>query len=170
MYCGNIVPADLLKEDDNLISKISKTIANELGLKGINGFDFVLKEHYPYLMEVNPRIPGSIRASEMSYDLNLLDLHIKSFDLDKWNLIKKIISSKKLSGFSTKLIVFAPKEIRKDSINEINSLEYIHDKSEPNKIILKGEPLCTVLFKGKNLKESYDGALSIVNKINKIIG
>jgi len=169
MYCGNIVPADLPKEDDILISKISKTLANELGLKGINGFDFVLKEHYPYLMEVNPRIPGSIRASEMSYDLNLLDLHVKSFDLTKWNIIKKLISSKKLSGFSTKLIIFSPKEIKKDLISEINNLEYIHDKSESTKSILKGEPLCTVLYKGKNLIESYSGAMDIVNKINRII-
>lgn len=169
MYCGNTVPADLPKEDNELISKISKTLANKLGLKGINGFDFVLKDHYPYLMEVNPRIPGSIRASEMSYDLNLLDLHIKSFDLDEWNTVKKLIGSKKLSGFSTKLIVFAPKEIKKKVVSEINNLEYIHDKSEPSSDILKGEPLCTVLYKGKNLSESYRGAMDIVNKINKII-
>jgi len=169
MYCGNIVPAGLPKKDERIISRISKTLTNELELKGINGFDFVLKEHYPYLMEVNPRIPGSIRASEMSYDLNLLDLHIKSFDLDKWDVIKKLIRSKKLSGFSTKLIVFAPKEIKKYLISEINNLEYIHDKSEPNKSILKGEPLCTVLFKGNTLSESFDGAFEVVYKIDKII-
>ncbi|MFX0080982.1 MAG: ATP-grasp domain-containing protein [Candidatus Hodarchaeota archaeon] len=169
MYCGNIVPADLSKEEDELITKISKTLANELGLKGINGFDFVLKEHYPYLMEINPRIPGSIRASEMSYDINLMDLHIKSFDLDKWDLIQQLIRSKKLSGFSTKLIIFAPKEIKKSHISKINNLEYVHDKSTPNKNTLKGEPLCTILYKGGDLSESYKGAIDIVNKINNII-
>jgi len=169
IYCGNIVPAGLPKKDEQIISRISKILTIELELKGINGFDFVLKEHYPYLMEVNPRIPGSIRASEMSYDLNLLDLHIKSFDLDEWNIIKKLISSKKLSGFSTKLIVFASKEIEKNLVSEINNLEYIHDKSEPNKSILKGDPLCTILYKGRDLPESYSGAMDIVNKINRII-
>lgn len=169
IYCGNIVPAGLPKKDEQIISRISKILTIELELKGINGFDYVLKDHYPYLMEVNPRIPGSIRASEMSFDLNLLDLHIKSFDLDKWYVIKKLISSKKLSGFSTKLIVFAPKEIKKNVISEVNNLEYIHDKSEPNKSILKGEPLCTVLYKGRNLSESYSMAMEIVNKINQII-
>ncbi len=169
IYCGNIVPAGLPKKDEQIISRISKILTIELELKGINGFDYVLKDHYPYLMEVNPRIPGSIRASEMSFDLNLLDLHIKSFDLDKWYVIKKLISSKKLSGFSTKLIVFAPKEIKKNVISEVNNLEYIHDKSEPNKSILKGEPLCTVLYKGRNLSKSYSMAMEIVNKINQII-
>jgi len=169
LYCGNIVPAGLPKKDEQIISRISKILTIELELKGINGFDYVLKDHYPYLMEVNPRIPGSIRASEMSFDLNLLDLHVKSFDLDKWYVIKKLISSKKLSGFSTKLIVFAPNEINKTCISEINNLKYIHDKSEPIKSILKGEPLCTVLYKGRDLSESYNGAINIVNKINRII-
>ncbi len=169
LYCGNIVPAGLPKKDEQIISRISKILTIELELKGINGFDYVLKDHYPYLMEVNPRIPGSIRASEMSFDLNLLDLHVKSFDLDKWYVIKKLISSKKLSGFSTKLIVFAPNEINKTCISEINNLKYIHDKSEPIKSILKGEPLCTVLYKGRDLSESYNGAIDIVNKINRII-
>jgi len=169
MYCGNIVPVDLPKEDNELIIKISKTLTKELSLKGINGFDFVLRDHYPYLMEVNPRIPGSIRASEMSYDLNLLDLHVKSFDLDEWNSIKKKIKTKKLSGFSTKLIVFAPKEINQNLISEINNLEYIHDKSEPNKSILRGEPLCTILYKGRDMQESYSGARNVVNEINRII-
>lgn len=169
IYCGNIVPSGLPKKDEQIISRISKILTIELELKGINGFDYVLKDHYPYLMEVNPRIPGSIRASEMSFDLNLLDLHIKSFDLDKWDAIKKLIRTKKLSGFSTKLILFAPNEINKTSISEINNLKYIHDKSESSTNILKGEPLCTVLFKGNTLSESYDGAFEVVYKIHKII-
>lgn len=169
LYCGNIVPAELPKKDEQIISRISKILTIELELKGINGFDYVLKDHYPYLMEINPRIPGSIRASEMSFDLNLLDLHIRSFDLGKWDDIKKLIKTKKLSGFSTKLIVFAPNEINKTSISEINNLKYIHDKSESSTNILKGEPLCTVLFKGNTLSESYDGAFEVVYKIHKII-
>jgi len=59
-YCGNIVPANLLENDDKIISEISLFLTKALNLKGINGFDYVLKDHYPYLMEINPRIPGSL--------------------------------------------------------------------------------------------------------------
>lgn len=169
MYCGNIVPAGVSKKDHKLISKISIFLTNKLGLKGINGFDYVLKNNYPYLMEINPRIPGSIRASEMSFDLNLLDLHIKSFDLNKWDFVVNKLKSKKLSGYTTKLIVFAPKEIDRRFLSKINSLKFVHDKSKPIKNVLKGEPLCTVLFKAKKLQESYDGAIRIVRKINTIV-
>ncbi|MFX1321564.1 MAG: ATP-grasp domain-containing protein [Promethearchaeota archaeon] len=169
VYCGNIVPANLLKEDNKLISEISLILTKILGLKGINGFDFVLKNHYPYLMEINPRIPGSIRASEEVLDLNLLDLHIQSFNPEKWEYVKNKIRSKQISGFATKLIFFAPKEIDKELLKKVNNLESVHDKTEPIKNILKEEPLCTVLFKGKNFSESYFGALKIIDKIKNII-
>ncbi|MHA2006670.1 MAG: ATP-grasp domain-containing protein [Promethearchaeota archaeon] len=169
IYCGNIVPAGLSKKEDKLISKISIFLSNKLGLKGINGFDFVVKNNYPYLMEINPRIPGSIRASEVSFDLNLLDLHIKSFDLNKWDYITKKLKSKKINGYTTKLIYFAPKEINRRFLSEINKLKFVHDKSEPNKNVLKGDPLCTVLYKGRNLRESFNGAIEVIGKITQII-
>ncbi|MHA1489449.1 MAG: ATP-grasp domain-containing protein [Promethearchaeota archaeon] len=169
MYCGNVVPANLFKKDEILISEISKILANELGLKGINGFDFVLKNHYPYLMEINPRIPGSIRASEAALDLNLLDLHINSFNASKWEYIKNFIKTIKPKSFATKLIVFAPKEIDISSLIKINNLEHVHDKTEPSENVSKGEPLCTVLLKGRNFSESYFRALKIVDAIKSII-
>jgi len=169
MYCGNIVPAYLFIEDEELISEISTTLTKELGLKGINGFDFVLKNHFPYLMEINPRIPGSINVSETVLDLNLLDLHIKSFDRTKWEYIEKKINLTKPKGFATKLIIFASKEINRNKVQQINQLENIHDKTEP-KIISKGEPICTILYKDKNFSGSFFGALKIADEIKKIIG
>ncbi|MCK4779563.1 MAG: ATP-grasp domain-containing protein, partial [Candidatus Lokiarchaeota archaeon] len=152
-----------------IIAEMSIYLTIELRLKGINGFDFVLKDQYPYLMECNPRIPGSIRASESVLDLNLLDLHIKSFIPNEWEEIKNLLKSREIKTVATKLIFFAPKEIDKNIVPKINNLKFIHDKSEPNKNILKGEPLCTILYKAKNFFESYSGAKKIVNKICRII-
>ncbi|MFX1278948.1 MAG: ATP-grasp domain-containing protein [Promethearchaeota archaeon] len=170
MYCGNIVPAKLPSKDKKLISKLSKMLSIELGLKGINGFDFVLKDHYPYLMEINPRIPGSIGASELSLDLNLLDLHIRSFLPNEWKNVKISIKTKKINGYSTKLIFFSPKQINPQLISKINQIQFIHDKSEPIKDLQKGEPVCTILVKAKRKLESYKKGLEIVNKINETIG
>lgn len=169
VYCGNVVPANLSKQDNKLISEISIFLTKRLGLKGINGFDFVLKNHYPYLMEINPRIPGSIRASEEILDLNLLDLHVQSFNPKKWEYIKNKIRSAKKSGFATKLILFAPKEIDKELLNQINKIEFVHDKTEAIKNILREEPICTVLFKGKTFSESYFGALKVIDNIKNVI-
>jgi len=169
MYCGNIVPANLLKSDDDLITSISLQLAKSLNLKGINGFDFVLKDHFPYLMEINPRIPGSIRASESALNLNLLDLHIRSFDRNQWESIREEILKRKITNFTTKLILYSPKNLNSIDLKKINELEYVHDKTDPNKGASKGEPVCTILYKDKTFSDSYFGALKVVDKIYKII-
>ncbi|MFX0057742.1 MAG: ATP-grasp domain-containing protein [Candidatus Hodarchaeota archaeon] len=170
IYCGNIVPGNLLKKDNDLISEISLAIAEKLQLQGLNGFDFVLREHYPYLMEINPRIPGSIQASESALDLNLLDMHIKSFDDKKWGTINQILLRTKAKNFSSKLILFAPREISLVKLKEINELEYVHDKTKPDKNILKGEPVCSILYKAETFSNSYFGALKVLDNIYRIIG
>ncbi len=169
MYCGNVVPGRLLDDDIKLIKEISTFLTNKLRLNGINGFDFVLKNHYPYLMEINPRIPGSIRASEEVLNLNLLDLHIKSFFPKFWKDIKLTLNSIKLYGFCTKLIFYAPKKLTKHQINSINALECIHDKSDPQYPVNKNEPVCTILYKDASFAKSFFGALKIANKIKDII-
>ena len=169
MYCGNIVPANLLTKDNELISEISIFLAEKLKLKGINGIDFVLKDHYPYFMEINPRIPGSISASETALNLNLLKLHIESFNEKKWNSVKLLIKTSKARVFATKLIMFAPKDVKKENIEKINQLEYIFDKTEPSKDVLKNEPVCSILYHNKDFSSSYFGALKIADQIKNIM-
>ncbi|TXT54694.1 MAG: Carbamoyl-phosphate synthase large chain [Promethearchaeota archaeon] len=171
IYCGNTVPLDLSKEVIQLIIKISHHLAKLLRLKGINGFDFVVRGHQAYLMEINPRIPGSIRASEEALGMNLLQLHVKSFYPKNWNEIVnnllKVNSKKKV--YCTKLIFFAPKTISRDSIEQINKIQEVHDKSDPTRNITKGEPVCTILYQDTSFSGSQSGALKIVDKINTLI-
>ncbi len=169
MYCGNIVPSGLSESEEQKIGEISKFLTKNLGLKGINGFDFVIKNQTPFFMECNPRIPGSIRASESALGLNLLALHVKSFTTGEWTQISKIVEYSTFKCFSTKLVVFAPKIIEKSLIKKINHLNFVHDKTEPNRDVLKGEPLCTILYHANGFLESFNGAKRIVNEINKII-
>lgn len=169
MYCGNVVPADLFQEDNELVSEISLFLTKALKLKGINGFDYVLKSHYPYLMEINPRIPGSLRVSESALGLNLMDLHIKSFSKDKWNEITTSVDAIKQSQFATKLVLFASQTINKRKIEKINKIEFVHDKPTSDHEISKDEPVCTILYLGDSFAESYFGALKIVDKIEHLI-
>lgn len=169
MYCGNIVPSNLLKSEEEAIKKITLLIASTLNLKGINGFDYVLKNGIPYLMEINPRIPGSIRASECALNINLLDLHVKSFNNGDWKDVQSSLKGRKPQGFATKLIYFAPQEISVEKIKLINELEHVHDKSVPKKPIQKNEPVCTVLYEGGDFSESYFGALKVIDGIKTIL-
>jgi hypothetical protein len=170
MYCGNVVPAYLTKLDRNKVIEITNILAKKLKLRGINGFDFVIKDHVPYLMEINPRIPGSIRASEESLGLNLLNLHIKSFTLSKWEKVKNVLKNSEMNTFTTKLIVFAPDTIPISKIKIINKMKYVHDKSPPVEPIQKNHPVCTILYKDKNFAESFFKALKITDDIFRLVG
>jgi predicted ATP-grasp superfamily ATP-dependent carboligase len=167
-YNGNIVPSYLLSEDKSIVSEISLMLTKHLSLRGINGFDFVLHNHYPYLMEINPRIPGSIRVAEEAYNMNFVDLHIKCFQ-NMWQYIRNTIKKKENKYYATKLIYFAPIKIEKQKIQHINHLEFIHDKSKSDKSIDKGSPVCTILYKKSSFAGSFFGALKIADKINWIV-
>ena len=169
MYCGNISPSNLLKEHLKMIPEIAQFLSNALKLKGINGFDFVLKKNYPYLMEINPRIPGSVRVSEEAFNLNLLELHRQSFDETKWSSVKKKLQNLEHKGYATKLVYFAPKKIERSTLEQINSLAFIHDKTPPIKPVFQGEPVCTILFKEKTFAGSYFGALKVAEKLNALL-
>ena len=168
-YCGNVVPAEIGGNIKNLIMNISLFLSKILKLRGINGFDFVVRNQHPYLMEINPRIPGSIRASELALNINLLDLHVKSFNSENWGEIESILAKSNFVQYATKLIVFAPKELSESEVIKINQLEFIHDKSHPDNPVQKFDPVCTILFGARDFSASYFGALKIVDKIYKII-
>jgi predicted ATP-grasp superfamily ATP-dependent carboligase len=102
-------------------------------------------------------------------NLSLLDLHVKSFSEEGWTYVREILKKSKNEGYATKMIYFAPKEIDKALLKDINALEHVHDKSEPLKNITKGEPVCTILFKAFSFSKSYLGALEVVEKIKRII-
>ncbi len=152
-----------------LYDKSIKIVNAIKGLNGYVGIDYVVNDNGITFMEINPRIPGSIRVSETVLNMNLLDLYIKSFDNSQWEIIKNSIIAAKHQVYATKLIMFAPKEINEIQIDKINKLKYVHDKTEKNKTISKEEPICTVLFKAKTFSESYFGALKIIDKIKEII-
>jgi predicted ATP-grasp superfamily ATP-dependent carboligase len=168
-YCGNIVPANLLKHHIALISELSLFLSEKLKLKGINGFDFVLKENYPYLMEINPRIPGSISATESSMGINLLNLHVKAFKQLDWKEIESSLHNVKFNAYATKLIIFAPNDVQSSKIKLINDLEHVHDKTNPSNSIYKGDPVCTILFKADKFNDSFFNALKIATKINDLM-
>jgi len=169
VYCGNVVPANILKDDEKRIAEISLFLTKVLKLKGINGFDYVLKNHYPYLMEVNPRIPGSLRASEVALGINLMDLHIQSFSKHNWNNIKNSLETIKTQIYATKLVLFASQTIKSDLVEKINKIEFVHDKTVPDHDIQQHEPVCTILYTGNTFADSYFGALKIVDKIERLI-
>lgn len=167
IYCGNIVPANFDQTLSQNISEISLNLVKHLNLIGINGFDFVLKDGYPYLMEINPRIPGSINAAEVSLNRNLLNEHIICcLNPDEVIDIPHLDIN---TNFVSKFIYFAPKLISHRKIEGLKQIKYIEDIPALGRDIQPREPLCSVLFKANNYLRAFNGALGIIETIEMII-
>ena len=93
-YCGNITP--LL--DDKGAARISENVVDKLSLVGSNGVDYILKNDDLYLIEVNPRIQGTLECAEASLGINMMKTHIEACN----GVIMDVPTPKK---FAVKMII-----------------------------------------------------------------
>ncbi len=152
-YTGNIAP---LEEKIKEIEEISYKIARIFKLIGSNGIDFIIKDSELYVLEVNPRISGSMEALERAHDVNIFDLHVKACLGE--NLDLKIKKPKKFWG---KKILFAERNLR----YKLKKLDFIKDVPHYNEEINERDPVCTVLGSGKSRRECY---LDLLEKEEKV--
>jgi predicted ATP-grasp superfamily ATP-dependent carboligase len=76
-YCGNITP--LRTEHAEEMEKLAEELVLELGLMGSSGVDFLVTEHGPVVLEVNPRFQGSLDTVEKAMGINLFEAHAGCF-------------------------------------------------------------------------------------------
>jgi len=74
-FCGSITP--LLTTYARELIQLSNSAAEDLGLVGSNGIDFILGRNGPVIIEVNPRLQGTLDTIEASLDINLVNAHIR---------------------------------------------------------------------------------------------
>ncbi|GAB4327904.1 MAG: ATP-grasp domain-containing protein [Promethearchaeota archaeon] len=79
-YCGNQVPLPGLNgESSGDLVELVRELGDLLPLRGVAGFDFVLSPTgRPFLIEVNPRVPGSLQCCELATGANLMELHLSA--------------------------------------------------------------------------------------------
>ena len=159
-WCGNILPLELSPEEMDALLDALEDIALKLtrrfGLRGVNGFDFVLARRggdlNPYLVEVNPRYTASMELVERAYGVNVFDLHIRSLEgeLPSFSLRESIHRP----GFYGKGIVYAREDV---VIPETAGWREKgrRDIPFPGERIGAGHPICTVLAQGESRDECW---------------
>jgi len=159
-WCGNILPLDLPFQELNTVLDAVEEVAFKLtrrfGLRGANGFDFVLARrgegYIPYLVEVNPRYTASMELMEWAYGLNIFDLHVRSFngELPSFSLRDRI----REGGFYGKGIVYAQADVVVPETAGWRE-KGRRDIPFPGERIGAGHPICTVLAQGDSRDESW---------------
>jgi predicted ATP-grasp superfamily ATP-dependent carboligase len=163
-YCGNVVPLDNTtlthanKNHKEILNRVNELITN-LQLVGSNGIDFVIADNQLFFMEINPRIQGSLECIQKATDINLVKLHLDSFQK---NLeLNEIVPKYKRWGF--KGILFNNQEILK--VRKYPKSSAIVDRTHHNVILEKDDPFCSVVFSARNLHDGYKKLFSLADKI-----
>jgi predicted ATP-grasp superfamily ATP-dependent carboligase len=137
VYCGNSIPLNLGTSELDELWDLSTRISKTFGVVGWNGIDFVLEDE-PVFIEINPRFQGTFDCIERSYNINLLEAHIRACE-------GELILPPTAEKSSVRMTVFARERCL---VNE--DLRGIAlDVPLGNSIIEKGEPVATIITSGK---------------------
>ncbi len=161
-YCGNITPlrSSWIKE----MYLICETISNELSLAGSNGVDFILTENGPVVIELNPRFQGSLDCVEMATDIDLFDLHLKTFE----DILP--FARPKMKRYAIRAVMYAqrPYIVREHIPDRID--QGIADIPPQGTRIDRGDPILSILTKGPRRNKLFEAtrkkAALIRDKLN----
>jgi predicted ATP-grasp superfamily ATP-dependent carboligase len=161
-YCGNYLPIPLNSEVESKIMEVSETISNKLGLLGSVGFDFVVdKREQVWLMEVNPRIQGSLELIELAGGISVTEMHVRA--------VKGVLPSTRpelLAG--VKMVVYSRRE---GQVPDLSQFPNTVDRSPAGVMVNIGDPVCSVIELGSSLKQCYKIVSDTASKIqNGITG
>lgn len=155
-WCGNIGPCILDVGIEHRIRRVGNILKSMFGMKGIFGIDFVLDESgEPWLIEINPRYPGSTELLEHITGYPLLVDHCAAFKFDgelapAWNQALEV-------DFVAKAIFYSPRDFEVTSLlanpaspeifPTITDIPTIGTKFQA------GDPVCSVFATGSSLVE-----------------
>lgn len=148
-YCGNYYPSGLDRETESSIKKVSEAISTKLKLSGSVGLDFIIDmSGQIWLMEVNPRIQGTLELIEAASDMSLTNLHVLASEGVLPEKIPKIKPG-------VKMIVYS----RRDGIvPNLSKYPNTVDRTPSGVVVNMRDPICTVIEVGISMKDCYGKA------------
>ncbi len=150
-WCGNIGPAFLPVEVEFMVRRWGNILKWKFGLTGLYGIDFIVDEAgQPWLLEVNPRLTGSVEILELACGLTLLADHIACYDSHA-SAIAREFAAPSVHAEDERLgraILYAPYRLR----SKIPVPAAIHWETVPNiadipvfdSLMEPGQPVCSV--------------------------
>jgi predicted ATP-grasp superfamily ATP-dependent carboligase len=157
-YCGSILAplGDPQFEHEeslaNVAFAIADAVAEDFGLVGVNGVDFVASDGVPYPVEVNPRYSASMELVECAYGLSIFGLHAAACstgELPRFDVAQARRTERALG----KAILFARADVSLGDTRAWIGDRTVRDVPRPGERIPRGRPVCTVFAEGRDAAE-----------------
>ncbi len=159
-YCGNYTPVDLPDEVLSRVTKFSESIVTSLRLVGSNGIDYVIGDDGEiYLLEVNPRIQGSLELLETASDVSVSAMHFQACN----GLLPESIPFWRPG---VKMIVYAGRD---GIVPDLNEFQHVVDCSAPGIAVNRGDPICTIIKTSRSIRAAYREAFQTCRVISQAI-
>jgi predicted ATP-grasp superfamily ATP-dependent carboligase len=161
-YCGSI----LVRDEDVQVGQgaeavgtalaMAQAAAEEFGLTGVNGIDFVADAGVPRPVELNPRWCASMELVERAYGISVFGVHagacahgtLPAFDLS---------GARRGTPAAGKAIVFAREPVTAGDTRRWLGDESVRDIPRPGTTIARGGPICTVFAEGRDAASCCEG-------------
>ena len=157
-YAGNIMPLAGGAAARAEVDAIAGALAQEYELRGLNGFDFILRAGRPVVLEVNPRYCASMELLEQASAASVFGLHVAAC---RGELPARVEAPPDVWG---KLIVYASRSVvTPDTTTWLD--QGIRDVPHPGEVIRAGHPICTVLASGSTRSACEDALRSAAARI-----
>ena len=169
-YCGSILAAAGDRQfacDSALVSAASAlalAVAEEFGVVGVNGIDFVAKDGVPHAVEVNPRWSASMELVERAYGVSMFGAHatacrdgaLPTFDLER---------ARRGAGAVGKAVVFARQDVAVGDTGAWLADSSVRDVPHPDERIATGRPICTVFAAGRDAVACHEALVRRADRI-----
>jgi predicted ATP-grasp superfamily ATP-dependent carboligase len=170
-YCGNILTPSggpELVNDDALVEAacaLAEDVADEFGLVGVNGIDFIARDGSPYAIEVNPRWCASMELVERAYGFSVFAAHasacttglLPAFDMKRRG---------RGAGALGKAVVYARRDVTVgDTRTWLTKHESLRDVPPPGERISPGRPVCTIFADAADGPSCHD---ALVEKADRV--
>lgn len=154
LYRGSVGPWPVPGLVSAKLARLGDVLAGEFGLVGLFGVDFILADNEPWPIEVNPRYTASVEVLELAARRAFLANHVRA--CARGELPAEASPPSRVVG---KRIIYATRPIRFPEVPiprfqpDVLEPSSLADVPRPGSVIQAGEPIMTVLAKGRNAAE-----------------
>ncbi len=152
-YAGSLLgpPGALLGEAAmRELERAAALLTRRFGLRGLNGFDFIVDRGVPRLIEVNPRWTASMELYEERSGLNLFDLHLAALAGGASERDEPRTAG--AARFLAKGILYATEQVTAPEPSLLEALG-ARDRPRAGERFLPGQPICTLLAEGSERRD-----------------
>jgi predicted ATP-grasp superfamily ATP-dependent carboligase len=156
-YCGSILVPGRVNRD---ALELSRAVAEEFNVVGVNGIDFIEHEGRACAIEVNPRWSASMELVELAHGLSVFGAHAAACARGELPDFDLSVAAER-SGAIGKAVVFARRDVvigdtrrwRFDvpGLPALPGLPGLRDIPHPGERIAAGRPVCTIFASGRDI-------------------